>query len=57
MKVIWKQNLTINSEDRTLYYSRPSHKLIALFIIAREIGYKGGYSLQSHHRNTPFFKE
>ena len=37
LKVIWKQNLTINGEERTLYYSRPSHKMIALFIMAREI--------------------
>ncbi len=57
LKVMWKQNLTINGEERTLYYSRPSHKLLALFIMAREIGYKGAYSLQSHIRNTPFIKE
>ena len=57
LKVMWKQNLTINGEERTLYYSRPSHKIIALFIMAREIGYKGAYSFQSHIRNTPFFKD
>ncbi len=57
LKVMWKQNLTINGEERTLYYSNPSHKLLALFIMAREIGYKGAYSLQSHIRNTPFIKE
>ncbi len=57
LKVMWKQNLTINGEERTLYYSRPSHRLLALFIMAREIGYNGGYSLQSHIRNTPFIKE
>lgn len=57
LKAIWKENLTINGEERTLYYSRPSHKIIALFIMAREIGYKGGYCLQSHFRNTPFIKE
>ena len=56
LKVIWRQDLIINGENRTLYYSRPSHKIIALFIMAREIGYKGGYSLQSHCRKTPFFK-
>ena len=56
LKIMWKQNLTINGEERILYYSRPSHKLLALFIMAREIGYKGAYSLQSHIRNTPFFK-
>ncbi len=57
LKLIWKQELTINGEERTLYYSRPSHKIVALFIMAREIGYKGAYCLQSHIRNTPLFKE
>ena len=57
LKIMWKHNLTINGEERTLYYSRPSHKIMALFIMAREIGYKGAYSLQSHIRNTPFIKE
>lgn len=57
LKVMWKQNLAINGEERTLYYSRPSHNLLALFIMAREIGYRGCYELQSHCRNTPFIKE
>lgn len=57
LKVMWKQNLTINGEERTLYYSRPSHNLLALFIMARQIGYKGAFRLHSHIRNTPFFKE
>ena len=57
LRTIWKQELTINGEERTLYYSKPSHKIIALFIMAREIGYKGAYSLNFHIRKTPFFKE
>ncbi len=57
LRAMWKQNLAINGEERTLYYSRPSHKLLALFIMARQIGYKGAYSLQSHIRYTPFFKK
>jgi len=57
LKVMWKQNLTINGEERTLYYSRPSHKIIALFIMARQIIYRGDYCLQVHNRNTPFIKE
>ena len=57
LKLIWKQELTINGEDRVLYYSRPSHKLLAVLLMTREIGYKGAYSLQSHIRNTPFIKE
>ena len=57
LKLIWKQELTINGENRVLYYSRPSHKLLAVLLMTREIGYKGAYSLQSHIRNTPFVKE
>ena len=56
LKVIWMQKLTINGEERMLFYSRPNHNLLALFIMARQIGYKGAYSLQSHIRNTPFIK-
>ena len=57
LKLIWKQELTINSEKRVLYYSRPSHKLLAVLLMTKEIGYKGAYSLQSHFRNTPFIKD
>lgn len=57
LKLIWKQELTINGESRVLYYSRPSHKLLAVLLMTREIGYKGAYCLQSHIRNTPFIKE
>lgn len=57
LKVIRMQKLMINGKERMLFYSRPSHKIIALFIMAREIGYKGAYSLQSHIRNTPFLKD
>ena len=57
LKLIWKKELTINGEKRVLYYSRPSHKLLAVLLMTREIGYKGAYSLQSHIRNTPFIKE
>ncbi|MBO5111004.1 MAG: helix-turn-helix transcriptional regulator [Clostridia bacterium] len=57
LKLIWKQELTINGEKRVLYYSRPSHKLLAVLLMTREIGYKGAYSLQSHLRNAPFLKE
>ena len=57
LKLIWKQELTINGEKRVLYYSRPSHKIIALFIMARQIIYRGDYCLQAHNRNTPFIKE
>ena len=57
LKLIWKQELTINGEKRVLYYSQPSHNLLAVLLMTREIGYKGAYSLQSHIRSTPFIKE
>lgn len=57
LNVIWRRKLTFNGEERMLYYSKPSHILLALFIMAREMKYKGAYSLQSHSRNTPFIKE
>ena len=57
LQIIQKRELSINGQKRILFYSQPSHKLLALFLIAHEISYKGAYTLQSHHRNTPFFKE
>ncbi len=57
LRIIRNQELTINGEGRTLYHSRPSHKLIAVFLMAGEIGYKGAYGLTAHLRNAPFFKE
>ena len=33
LKLIWKQELTINGENRVLYYSRPSHKLLAVLLM------------------------
>lgn len=56
LKIVWEKEIAFNGENRVLYYSRPNHKLIALFIIARELGYKGAYSLQGHHRTKPFLK-
>lgn len=56
LRVVWKRELAVNGQTRTLYYSRPGHILIALFLIAREIGYTGPYSLQAHCRTTPFLR-
>jgi hypothetical protein len=56
LRVVNQSDCIINGEKRTLYSSCPGHELIALFLIAREIGYAGAYSLQSHLRNTPFLK-
>lgn len=54
LRVVRKQELTVNDRQRILFRSRPTHILIALFLIARELGYRGAYTLQSHCRNTPF---
>ncbi len=57
LHVVYKKELEINGENRVLYYSHPSHKLIALFLIAHELNYKGAYSLQSEERNKPYLNE
>jgi len=54
--IVDQSNCVVNGEKRTLYTSHPSHKLLAVFLMAREIGYKGAYTLQAHQRNTPFLK-
>ena len=56
LRIVKKSDCVVNGEKRTLYTSCPSQKLIALFLIAREIGYNGAYTLQAHQRNTPFLK-
>ncbi len=56
LRAVRKNDVTVNDRVRTLYYSCPSHKLIALFLMAREIGYKGAYSLQADSRSKPFLK-
>ena len=53
LRVVWKQELVIDGRQRILYSSKPSHKLIALFLMAQEVLYTGGYSLQAHHRSKP----
>ena len=56
LRVISQSDCVINGKNHILYSSHPDHKLIALFLIAREISYEGAYSLQAHQRNTPFLK-
>jgi hypothetical protein len=57
LKVVWGQEATINGKKRMLYYSRQSHILVAIFLIAREIGYKGAFCLNTQNRNIPFLKK
>lgn len=55
--VVRRQELVVDGHERVLYFSHPRHQLIALFLVARELGYPGAYSLQSHCRNTPLLSE
>ena len=57
LKVVWGPEATINGKKRMLYYSRQSHILVAIFLIAREIGYKGAFCLNTQNRNIPFLKK
>lgn len=56
LKVVYKVELELNGELRTLYYAQPSHKIIALFLFAHEIMYRGSYCYQTHNRTRPFLK-
>ena len=56
LRVIAMQKLTVNGTERMLFYSHPSHELLAVCLMARQIGYTGAYSLQMHKRSTPFLK-
>ena len=55
--VVKKQELTINGEYRVLYSSTPNHKLIAVFLMAKELCYKRGHCVTFWNRKTPFFQE
>ena len=39
---------------RTLYRSHPSHRVIALLLLAKEFFYDAGYSYQAHTRQKPY---
>ena len=48
--------MDIDGEQRALYYTNPSHLIIALLIFANELNYRGSYRLQADCRNKPFLK-
>lgn len=57
LNIIYSKNeLNINNQARTLYFAHPSHKLIALILMAHELNYHGYYSLTSLNRNKPYLK-
>ena len=48
--------VVIDNQEHCLYYSYPTHKLLALFAFVHEVKYEGGYSLQSGNRMKPYIK-
>ena len=56
LNLVTKLNVELNDKPQVLYTTHPSHKVIALFLMAREVNYNNGYSYMSHHRNEPYLK-
>lgn len=56
LRVVNKKELSVNGENTTLYSSHPSHKMIALFLLAHELNYRGAYALYTNHRSKPYLK-
>ena len=56
LNLLTKLDVELNGEERVLYTTHPSHKVMALLILAREINYNNGYSYMSHHRNEPYLR-
>lgn len=54
--VVTKQELKINGEDKIIYRLSPRCEIIALCLLAKEIGYSGSYCLTSRNRKTPLLK-
>ena len=55
--VVTKQELKINGEDKTIYRLSPRCEIIALFLLAQELRYKGGYCLTGRQRKKPLLKK
>ena len=56
LHLVRKSNVEIDGSTHTLYYSMPSHKVIALLLMAKELMYDDGYCFQAHHRSQPYLK-
>ena len=54
--VVTKQDISINGEEKPVYHLRARCELIALFLLAKEIGYSGSYCLTARARKTPLLK-
>lgn len=56
IKIIQEKEIEIDGKKHTLYSSKPTHLVIALFLIAKEIGTPCGYRYQSHYKDEPYLK-
>lgn len=54
LHLVSRVELQIDGENCILHATRPSHKRMALFLMAHELNYRGAYSLQSEHRQKPY---
>lgn len=54
LNLLEKLDAELNGEQRVLYNTLPSHKVMALFIMAKELNYNRGYSYMCHQRNKVY---
>ncbi|MCD8380871.1 MAG: helix-turn-helix domain-containing protein [Lachnospiraceae bacterium] len=59
LHLVNKEKTMVDDRMRTLYIACPSHRLIALFLVAQEVNYdeNNGYMLQMGYRSRPWLKE
>lgn len=56
LNIIYEKEMMINGKSRTLYHSIPDHTVIALFLITKELTYRGGHCLTANKRKKPYIK-
>lgn len=56
LHLLYPEPIDMNGEQRTLFFTEPSHVIIALFLFAHEIDYRGGYCCQAGERTKPYLK-
>ena len=57
LRVITKKEATINCDSIALYDSVPSHKILGLFLAAKEVNYGFGHCLMVERRKKPLLRE
>ncbi len=54
MHLVLKNEVNINGEIRDIYMTRPTYRIISLLLMAEELMYNKGYSLQTDNRMKPY---